>query len=94
MGRFKAKEQAIREFPWGTIAFLDSHRIEMRYSLYVVQFHRFGAPKGDYGASWSPFRRRLWKYATLTPEKVFKLANQFEVQHLTRIKEDYGRTIH
>ena len=94
MGRFKAEKQTVREFKWGTITFLDSHRILMEYGFYRVTFHRYYAPRGSYGESWGPFRRRVWKYQTLTPIKVFKIAEKFGVMHETKIKEDYERTIH
>ena len=86
MGKFVAKEVTVRELEWGTIAFLDGHRIEMCYGMYSVMFHRFYAPLGDYRRDWTPFRKELWRKQNITPGEVFSLANKFDIQHVTKLK--------
>ena len=84
MGRFKAKKIIIRRLPEVVIIFYSKEAIYVfprgcgRGSL----FHRWFAPKGSYGASWQPFRRKLMRYKHLDLARCHEIANAHDVVYV------------
>lgn len=97
MSRFKACKILVRRLPDVVIVFYNKESIycfPRGYSNGTI-FHRWFAPKGTYGASWQPFRRKLLRYKHLDMAKCHELAQYHGVLYVgtDRAPQLKGKTI-
>ena len=69
---------------WGTITFNDKHHITVKTPEVIVIFHRYGASKGNYGASWRRFRGRLVRAPLCDIYAVHKYAYKYDVSYYVK----------
>ena len=69
---------------WGTITFNDKHHIIVNTPEITVVFHRYGAPKGNYEASWRRFRERLVRAPLCDIYAVHKYACKYDVAYYVK----------
>lgn len=84
MGRFKVGNITERKFAWGKVVFNDIYHITVETPSLIAIFHRYGAPKGHYGESWSRFRQEMMRRDLENLYEVYRYANRFEITHFVK----------
>ena len=77
----KAKE---RKLAWGRIVFNDKYHITVESPPYIIIFHRYGAPRGNYGTSWRLFRQEIRRRRLESIYDVYRYAEKYDVTHYVK----------
>lgn len=67
----------------GELKFRDKNTIEMYYGKYKTVFMRHRG-RNAYSRNWRPFRKALAEARPMDVGRVWKLANKFDIDHITR----------
>lgn len=75
-------KETVRQINGGELVFRDKRTIILKMERGQTTFHRWDE-RGSY-KKWRQFRRRLAEYTPMSVARVFQIACEYDISHITR----------